>query len=123
MAGEAHAAVAAVARQRVGHGAAERMLLLGGDELEQVVLGDVAAQVARLDKVVAGVDVAGVPEREGGTSCIFDPLRPAIDAVRTAMMEGIEVSMITGDRAITASATGAELGMAPGAIRAPRSPR
>ena len=48
---------------------------------------------------------------------IIDPLRPsAIEAVRIARKAGIEVRMITGDHAITASAIGAELGLAPGAI-------
>lgn len=51
---------------------------------------------------------------------IIDPLRPeAIDAVRTAHAAGIEVRMITGDHAITASAIGAELGLGPGAIGGP----
>ncbi|MEU6189334.1 cation-transporting P-type ATPase [Nocardia sp. NPDC047038] len=48
---------------------------------------------------------------------IIDPLRrEAIEAVRTARAAGIEVRMITGDHAITASAIGAELGLGPGAI-------
>ncbi len=48
---------------------------------------------------------------------IIDPLRPsAVEAVRVARAAGIEVRMITGDHAITASAIGAELGLAPGAI-------
>ena len=48
---------------------------------------------------------------------IIDPLRPeAIDAVRTAHEAGIDVRMITGDHAVTASAIGAELGLGPGAI-------
>ena len=51
---------------------------------------------------------------------IIDPLRPeAIDAVHTAHAAGIEVRMITGDHAITASAIGAELGLGPGAIGGP----
>ncbi|RZK72215.1 MAG: cation-transporting P-type ATPase [Rhodococcus sp. (in: high G+C Gram-positive bacteria)] len=48
---------------------------------------------------------------------IIDPLRPeAIESVRTAHEAGIDVRMITGDHAITASAIGAELGLGPGAI-------
>ncbi|MGB7983047.1 MAG: cation-transporting P-type ATPase [Candidatus Nanopelagicales bacterium] len=48
---------------------------------------------------------------------IIDPLRPsAVEAVRVARAAGIEVRMITGDHAITASAIGAELGLAEGAI-------
>ncbi|MFC9766345.1 cation-translocating P-type ATPase [Rhodococcus jostii] len=48
---------------------------------------------------------------------IIDPLRPeAIASVRTAHEAGIDVRMITGDHAITASAIGAELGLGPGAI-------
>jgi len=51
---------------------------------------------------------------------IIDPLRPsAIEAVRIAREAGIEVRMITGDHAITASAIGAELGLAPGSISGP----
>ena len=47
---------------------------------------------------------------------IIDPLRPSsIEAVRVATHAGIEVRMITGDHAITASAIGAELGLKPGA--------
>ncbi len=48
---------------------------------------------------------------------IIDPLRPeAVESVRIAHEAGIEVRMITGDHAITASAIGAELGLGPGAI-------
>jgi P-type Ca2+ transporter type 2C len=48
---------------------------------------------------------------------IIDPLRPeAIESVRIAHQAGIDVRMITGDHAITASAIGAELGLGPGAI-------
>ena len=48
---------------------------------------------------------------------IIDPLRPeAVNAVRKAQSAGIEVRMITGDYAVTASAIGAELGLGPGAI-------
>ncbi|WP_246462090.1 cation-translocating P-type ATPase [Nocardia transvalensis] len=48
---------------------------------------------------------------------IIDPLRPeAVESVRVARDAGIDIRMITGDHAITASAIGAELGLAPGAI-------
>ncbi|MCX5042071.1 cation-transporting P-type ATPase [Aldersonia sp. NBC_00410] len=48
---------------------------------------------------------------------IIDPLRPeAIEAVHTARAAGIEVRMITGDHAITASAIAADLGLGPGAM-------
>ena len=48
---------------------------------------------------------------------IIDPLRAeAVEAVTTAHAAGIDVRMITGDHAITASAIGAELGLGPGAI-------
>ncbi|WP_413768500.1 cation-translocating P-type ATPase [Rhodococcus pyridinivorans] len=51
---------------------------------------------------------------------IIDPLRPeAIEAVRTAHAAGIDVRMITGDHAITASAIGAELGLGPGVVSGP----
>ena len=62
MAGEPRVAVVAVARERVGLRAAA--LLLGGDELEQVAVGDVAGPCRGLDEAVARVDVAGVLERE-----------------------------------------------------------
>ncbi|MEV0298306.1 cation-translocating P-type ATPase [Nocardia sp. NPDC050710] len=52
-----------------------------------------------------------------GMAGIIDPLRPeAITSVRTAHQAGIDVRMITGDHAVTASAIGAELGLGPGAI-------
>lgn len=52
-----------------------------------------------------------------GMAGIIDPLRPeAVASVRTAHEAGIDVRMITGDHAITASAIGAELGLGPGAI-------
>ena len=48
---------------------------------------------------------------------IIDPLRPeAITAGRTAHEAGIDVRMITGDHAVTASAIGRELGLGPGAV-------
>ena len=48
---------------------------------------------------------------------IIDPLRAeSKEAVRSAQSAGIEVRMITGDYAVTASAIGAELGLGPGAI-------
>ncbi|UTT49434.1 cation-translocating P-type ATPase [Rhodococcus gordoniae] len=51
---------------------------------------------------------------------IIDPLRPeAIEAVRTAHAAGIDVRMITGDHAITASAIGSELGLGPGVVSGP----
>ena len=48
---------------------------------------------------------------------IIDPLRPeAKDAVHTALAAGIDVRMITGDHAVTATAIGESLGLGPGAI-------
>ena len=48
---------------------------------------------------------------------IIDPLRPSSRAaVQTALGAGIDVRMITGDHAVTASAIGATLGLGPGAI-------
>ncbi|WP_051021306.1 cation-translocating P-type ATPase [Nocardia araoensis] len=73
------------------------------DEQEQAAVADPMSFVAELTFV--------------GMVGIIDPLRPeAVDAVRTAQAAGIEVRMITGDHAITASAIGAELGLGPGAI-------
>ena len=48
---------------------------------------------------------------------IIDPLRTeAKAAVHTALGAGIDVRMITGDHAVTASAIGKELGLGPGAL-------
>ncbi len=48
---------------------------------------------------------------------IIDPLRAeAKEAVQTALGAGIDVRMITGDHAVTASAIGRSLGLGPGAI-------
>ena len=48
---------------------------------------------------------------------IIDPLRPeAKAAVQTALGAGIDVRMITGDHAVTATAIGESLGLGPGAI-------
>jgi hypothetical protein len=60
---EADVAFAAVARERVALVPAELLLLLGGDQVGEVTVVDVAEQVARLDEVIAGVDVAGVRAR------------------------------------------------------------
>lgn len=55
---------------------------------------------------------------------IVDPLRPTAKiAVELALKAGIEVRMITGDHAVTASAIGAELGLGPGAISGPELAR
>ena len=51
---------------------------------------------------------------------IVDPLRPTAKvAVEIALKAGIEVRMITGDHAVTASAIGRQLGLGPGAISGP----
>ena len=51
---------------------------------------------------------------------IIDPLRSeAKDAVTEALAAGIDVRMITGDHAITASAIAKQLGLGPGAITGP----
>ena len=51
---------------------------------------------------------------------IVDPLRPTAKvAVEIALKAGIEVRMITGDHAVTASAIGEQLGLGPGAISGP----
>ncbi len=48
---------------------------------------------------------------------MIDPLRAeAVGAVHTALGAGIDVRMITGDHAVTATAIGRELGLGPGAI-------
>lgn len=55
---------------------------------------------------------------------IVDPLRPTAKvAVEVALRAGIEVRMITGDHAVTASAIGAQLGLGPGAISGPELAR
>jgi Ca2+-transporting ATPase len=51
---------------------------------------------------------------------IIDPLRPTAKAsVETALAAGIDVRMITGDHAVTASAIGRELGLGPGVVTGP----
>lgn len=51
---------------------------------------------------------------------IIDPLRPsAKEAVTTALRAGIDVRMITGDHAVTASAIAGDLGLGPGVITGP----
>ena len=48
---------------------------------------------------------------------IIDPLRAeAKDAVRVALVAGIDVRMITGDHTVTARAIADELGLGPGVI-------
>jgi P-type Ca2+ transporter type 2C len=51
---------------------------------------------------------------------IIDPLRPsARDAIAVARSAGIDVRMITGDHAITATAIARDLGLGPGVITGP----
>ncbi|MFF0814310.1 cation-translocating P-type ATPase [Rhodococcus sp. NPDC003318] len=82
------------------------------------VLAFAARDVAGQEDAVVGDPMSFVENLTFiGMVGIIDPLRPeAVDAVRTAHEAGIEVRMITGDHAITASAIGAELGLGPGAI-------
>ena len=61
---EADVTFAAVARERVALVQTELPLLLGGDQIDEVAFGDVAQQVARLDEVIARVDVPRVLKRE-----------------------------------------------------------
>lgn len=75
------------------------------DDLEQIQ-SDPMATVAELTFV--------------GLVGIIDPLRPsAKDAVSVALNAGIDVRMITGDHAVTASAIGKDLGLGPGVITGP----
>ncbi len=62
--GKAHVALEAVLRKRVALVEAELPLLLRRHELKHVTFADVAQPVARLDEMVARVQVAGVLERE-----------------------------------------------------------
>ncbi|QXF81321.1 cation-transporting P-type ATPase [Rhodococcus pyridinivorans] len=75
-------------------------------------LVDGQEEVVRIDPMSFVDDLTFV-----GMVGIIDPLRPeAVEAVRTAHAAGIDVRMITGDHAITASAIGAELGLGPGVV-------
>jgi hypothetical protein len=66
VAGEAHVALAAVARERVALVEPELPLLLGGDQLEHVVLLDVAEPLARLElRLIGMIRRAGAPDSIG----------------------------------------------------------
>lgn len=77
---------------------------------------------AYLDRPVADADVVAADPMAAVENLIFvslvgiiDPLRPsAVQAVATARRAGIEVRMITGDHAVTASAIATDLGLEPG---------
>ncbi len=77
---------------------------------------------AYVDRPVADADVVAADPMAAVENLIFvslvgiiDPLRPsAVEAVATARRAGIEVRMITGDHAVTASAIAADLGLEPG---------
>lgn len=76
------------------------------------VLDDADEPAVVADPMAFAQDLAFV-----GMVGIIDPLRPeAKRAVAVAHAAGIEVRMITGDHAVTASAIGAELGLGPGAM-------
>ena len=64
VASEADVALDAGARERVALVLAESLLLLGCDQVAHVIFVDVPEQVGGLEEVVAGVEVAGVLERE-----------------------------------------------------------
>ena len=68
VAGEPHLTVAAVLGQRVALAAPELQLAFGVDEVPERRVGDVAEVVVGFDEVVAGVDVAVVLQRHGGTA-------------------------------------------------------
>ena len=82
------------------------------------VLAFAVRDVAESDSAVCADPMSFVSDLTFlGMVGIIDPLRPsAIEAVEAAHAAGIEVRMITGDHAITASAIGAELDLGPGAI-------
>ncbi|GAA3633745.1 cation-translocating P-type ATPase [Microlunatus ginsengisoli] len=100
---------------------AKEDLLAANREMSEQGLRVLAFAVRRLDgqeDAVAADPQSFVTDLTfAGMVGIIDPLRPeAVDAVTTAHSAGIDVRMITGDHAITASAIGAELGLGPGAI-------
>ena len=61
--GEAHLALAAVAWQGVALVQPELPLLVGRDQLDHMLLLDIAQQVFRFDKVVTGVEVSVMLQR------------------------------------------------------------
>ncbi len=76
------------------------------------VVADSEQEAMRADPMVLTHRLAFV-----GMVGIIDPLRAeAKDAVQVALGAGIDVRMITGDHAVTASAIGRSLGLGPGAI-------
>ena len=83
MAGEADVAVEAVLRKGVPLVETELRLLRRRDEAQHVFFLDVPQPVARLDEVVAGVDVTGVLEREG------EPARLRMDAQRGRLADPV----------------------------------
>ena len=93
VAGEANVAFAAVARERVALVQAELPLLLGGDQIDEVPVGDVAQQVAGLDEVIARVDVTGVLEREREPAglAVHAQARGLPDPVRQRRVEHLHV--------------------------------
>ena len=62
MASEADVAFTTVGREGFALVKPELLLLLREDQVDEVPLGDVAEQVARLDEVIAGLDVSVVLE-------------------------------------------------------------
>ena len=95
MARETDVAVEAVLRQRVPLVEAELHLPLRGDERQQVRLLDVAEAVARLDEVVARIDVAGVLEREREPARLGVHAEPGrlADPVRERDVEHLDVDL------------------------------
>ncbi len=96
-------------------------LLAANREMSEQGLRVLAFAVRRLngqeDAVTADAQSFVSELTFAGMVGIIDPLRPeAVEAVTTAHAAGIDVRMITGDHAITASAIGADLGLGAGAI-------
>jgi len=79
---------------------------------QQVVLGDLAEQGARLEGAGRTVVYAAIDGAAGGLIAIADAVRPsAKEAVAALRALGIEVAMLTGDNRSTAERVAAELGI------------
>jgi Cu+-exporting ATPase len=92
----------------------ERLLATNG--VDTAPLRDMAAEAARGGRTPVLVAVDGRP---AGVLAVADEVRPeAAEAVRRLMAQGLEVWLISGDRAPVAEAVGAAIGVAPERILA-----
>ncbi len=80
VAGETHLTLPTVPRQRVALGLAEGSLLVGGDQLQEMGLLNIAEKVLGLDEVIAGVQIAVVFERQRIATRLSEDAERAADA-------------------------------------------